>query len=199
MPDPAVAALTTDPTARVLVFIDGQNLYKTCRSLFGHPLCHPHLPAQHLAGPRACVDCRFYTGRPNPNTDLTGARNLDRRLVIMRREGVTVVTRPLRYHWDWGHPGRRLPAPGPGVGPQQVRLTPWMRPQEKGIDLVIGLDVVEFLLTRASDARCCRGPRGDQVSSWPSWSLRSDGCYAWIASQVHARSIAGTCQVHRAP
>jgi len=26
-----------------------------------------------------------------------------------------------------------------------------MRPQEKGIDLVIGLDVVEFLLTRVCD------------------------------------------------
>jgi uncharacterized LabA/DUF88 family protein len=151
MPDPAVTALATDSTAKVLVFIDGQNLYKTCRSLFGHPLCHPHLLAQHLAGPRTRVECRFYTGRPNPNTDPNGARNLDRRLAIMRREGVTVVTRPLRYHWDWGHPGRRLPAPGPGVGPQQVRLTPWMRPQEKGIDLVIGLDVVEFLLTRVCD------------------------------------------------
>lgn len=30
-------------------------------------------------------------------------------------------------------------------------LSPWMRPQEKGIDLVIGLDVVEFLLTRVCD------------------------------------------------
>jgi hypothetical protein len=28
MPDPAVAALATDPAARVLVFIDGQNLYQ---------------------------------------------------------------------------------------------------------------------------------------------------------------------------
>ena len=97
------------------------------------------------------LGCRFYTGRPNPNTDPTGARNLDRRLAIMRREGVTVVTRPLRYHWDWGHPGQQLPAPGPGVPPQQVHLSPWMRPQEKGIDLVIGLDVVEFLLTRVCE------------------------------------------------
>ena len=102
MPDPAIAALATDPTAKVLVFVDGQNLYKTCRSLFGHPLCHPHLLAQHLAGPRTRVDCRFYTGRPNPNTDPAGARNLDRRLAIMRREGVTVVTRPLRYHLGLG-------------------------------------------------------------------------------------------------
>jgi hypothetical protein len=62
---------------------------------------------------------RFYTGRPSPNTDPAGARNLDRRLGIMRREGVTVVTRPLRYHWDWGHPGQRLPAPG-----SRKRMTP---------------------------------------------------------------------------
>ncbi len=95
--------------------------------------------------------CLTRRSRRNPNTDPTGARNLDRRLSIMRREGVTVVTRPLRYHWDWGHPSQRLPQPGPGVQPQQVMLTPWMRPQEKGIDLVIGLDVVEFLLTRVCD------------------------------------------------
>lgn len=30
-------------------------------------------------------------------------------------------------------------------------LTPWQRPQEKGIDLVIGLDTVEFLLTGVCD------------------------------------------------
>jgi hypothetical protein len=87
MPDPAVTALATDSTAKVLVFIDGQNLYKTCRSLFGHPLCHPHLLAQHLAGPTTHVECRFYTGRPNPNTDPNGVSNLDRRLAIMRPAG----------------------------------------------------------------------------------------------------------------
>src|SRR5258708_31677279 len=103
MPDPAVAALATDSTAKVLVFIDGQNLYKTCRSLFGHPLCHPHLLAQHLSGPRTRVECRFYTGRPNPNTDPTASRNLDRLLAIIPREGVTVVTRPVHYPSDLGH------------------------------------------------------------------------------------------------
>ncbi|HEY2577393.1 MAG TPA: NYN domain-containing protein [Streptosporangiaceae bacterium] len=151
MPDAAVEGLATNPAAKVIVFVDGQNLYKTCKSLFGHPLCHPHLLAQHLAGERRHVGCRFYTGRPNPNNDPTGARNLDRRLSIMRREGVTVITRPLRYHWDWGHQGRKLPRPGPNVLPQEVLLTPWMRPQEKGIDLVIGLDVVELLVTRVCD------------------------------------------------
>lgn len=151
MPDPAVSALATDPAAKVLVFVDGQNLYKACASLYRHPLCHPHLLAEALAGPRPHFSCRFYTGRPNPNLDPTGARNLDRRLNLMRQQGVTVVYRPLRYHWDWSHRGQGVPQPGPNVAPQQITLTPWQRPREKGIDLVIGLDVVEFLVTGICD------------------------------------------------
>jgi uncharacterized LabA/DUF88 family protein len=151
MRDPAVAALATDPRAKVTVFIDGQNLYKTCRSLFGHPLCHPHLLARHLAGARSLAECRFYTGHPNPNSDPVRARNLDRRLSLMRRNGVTVVTRMLRYHWDWGHGDTALPSPGPDVPPQRVMLRPWLRPQEKGIDVTIALDAVEHLLTRQCD------------------------------------------------
>jgi hypothetical protein len=80
------------------------------------------------------------------------ARNLDRRLGLMRRHGVTVVTRPLRYHWDWGQlGGTSLPTPGPDVPAQQVTLRPWHRPQEKGIDVTIALDVVEHLLTGRCD------------------------------------------------
>lgn len=48
----AVRRLASEPTARVMVFIDGQNLYKSCQKHFGHPLCHPRLLADHLAGPR---------------------------------------------------------------------------------------------------------------------------------------------------
>jgi uncharacterized LabA/DUF88 family protein len=153
MRDPAVEALATDPRAKVTIFIDGQNLYKTCRSTFGHPLCHPHLLARHLAGPRDLVGCRFYTGHPNPNSDPVRSRNLDRRLSLMRGHGVTVVTRMLRYHWDWGWRGddTALPSPGPDVPPRQVMLRPWLRPQEKGIDVTIALDVVEHLLTEQCD------------------------------------------------
>lgn len=149
-----IGQLATDQDARVMVFVDGQNLYNSCRRTFGHPHCHPHLLAEHLAGPRARnrVACRFYTGRPNPNIphETRRARNLDRRLNAMSRVGVTIVKRPLRYHWDWGHQ-EDLPAPGPGVAAQEVTMTPWQRPQEKGIDLAIGLDVVEFALTDLLD------------------------------------------------
>jgi hypothetical protein len=82
------AALAKDTNARVMVSIDGQNVYKTCRRLFGKPLVNPRLLAEHLAGARANnpVACRFYTGRPNPNVpgENERTRNLDRRLNAIR-------------------------------------------------------------------------------------------------------------------
>lgn len=150
----AVRALATDPNARVMVFIDGQNLYKACRKFFGRPHCHPHLLAEHLAGCRTAhrPSCRFYTGRPSQNMpgQRTKLRNLDRRLAGMRRMGVTVVTRPLRYHWEWGYQAE-LPEPSAHAEPQTVTMTPWQRPHEKGIDLALALDVVEFCLTNKCD------------------------------------------------
>ena len=149
---PSQTSLATDPDARVLVFVDGQNLYKECERLFQHALCHPHLLAELLAGPRTNhrVGCRYYTGRPNPNIAPLLASHLDRRISAMSGVGVTVTTRPLRYHWDWGH-RMPLPPPSPEQAPQAVTLTPWQRPQEKGIDLVLALDVIEFLLTDICD------------------------------------------------
>lgn len=150
----AVKQLAGDPNARVMVFIDGQNLYKQCKRLFNYPLCHPHLLAEHLAGPRTkhLPRVRFYTGRPNQNIagERKKARNLDRRLGVMRQCGIDVITRQLRYHWDWGHQ-EQLPRPKADVSSRTVELTPWQRPQEKGIDLVLGLDVIEFMLNDKYD------------------------------------------------
>ena len=150
----AVNALADDPNARVMVFIDGQNLYRTCLDLYGHPLCHPHLLAEHLAGPRTNKRCavRFYTGRHDPHRPEVreNARNLDRRLDLISRYGATIQKRQLRYHWDWGH-RETLPEPGPGVPEQTVTLHPWERPHEKGIDVLIALDAIEFVLADMCD------------------------------------------------
>lgn len=106
MPVPAVAALADAPTARVMGVVDGQNLHRRCKALYGHPSWHPHLLAEYLAGPRTVhrVACRFYTGVPSPNGpgERTKRRNIDRRLAGMRKVGVTVVARRLRYHDAWG-------------------------------------------------------------------------------------------------
>jgi hypothetical protein len=154
----AVRGLADDPKARVMVFIDGQNLYKHCLELYGHPHCHPHLLAEHLAGPRTHnrVAIRFYTGRPDPHrpAEKYKARNLDRRLDLISQCGATLIKRPLRYHWDWGmgqQQQQQFPKPGPDAEPQTVELKPWERPHEKGIDVVLALDVVEFILTDMCD------------------------------------------------
>lgn len=148
----AMAALATAPDARVMVFVDGQNLYKTCKELFGHPLCHPHLLAEHLAGPRTRnrVACRYYTGKPDPHREKWKASHVDRRLALISRYGATLQTRVLNYHWDWGHRAT-LPLPGEGVPEQTVTLHPWQRPHEKGIDVLLALDVIEFILTETCD------------------------------------------------
>lgn len=153
MPDP-VAGLASNPNAKIMVFIDGQNLYKTCKAIFGHPLVYPHLLAEHLAGPRNArrPSTRFYTGRPSQNIAGEGykVRNLDRRLHAMRASGITVITRRLRYNWEWGHQ-EQLPRPEASASPQTVQLRPWQRPQEKGIDAAIALEAVEFALLDAFD------------------------------------------------
>ena len=135
-----------------MVFVDGQNLYKRCEDYFGHALCHPHLLAEHLAGARSpeSVSTRFYTGQPDPNVDDIERRKrsqLDRRLAGMRKCGVTTITRELRYHWTWGpayDQRRKLERPGPNAGTVEVWTEAYKRGAEKGIDLAIGLEVVEF-------------------------------------------------------
>lgn len=133
-------------------------MVRTCTSGAKHstdtPLCHPNLLAEHLAGTRTQnrVATRFYTGVPSPNE--TGEkwkrRNIDQQLAGMRRVVVTVITRPLRYHDAWGIQDH-LPRPTRGDAPRTAQVAPWRRPQEKGIDLLIGLDVVEFALTDKFD------------------------------------------------
>ena len=61
------AELATDARARVMVFVDGQNMFKRCQDLFGHALMHPHLLAEVLSGSRTqsrVPSTRFYTGSP---------------------------------------------------------------------------------------------------------------------------------------
>lgn len=209
MADPAVAALATDPKARVMVFIDGQNLYKGCKELFGHPLCHPHLLGEHLVGPRTNkrFASRFYTGRPNPNVagEAVKTKHLDRRLNVIRKTGVTVVTRPLRYHWAWGHQ-QDLPRPEAGASPQTVTLTPWQRPQEKGIDLVLALDVIEFVLKDYCDVAIIVSLDRDlyeiptslrELRKFVQWPVRLEAAVPVPEGQKHPKVLPAFSYTHQ--
>lgn len=146
--------LAADPAARVMVFVDGQYLYKECGRVFHHPLCHPHILAAELAGKRQLVGTRFYTGLHDPRKypDLHGS--MERRLQAMHRNGVTYQTRTLQYVWEWGPDlatRRSLPPARRGEAPRTVAIEPYERAMEKGIDLFLALDAIDLAMTQKYD------------------------------------------------
>ncbi|HEY4451547.1 MAG TPA: NYN domain-containing protein [Solirubrobacteraceae bacterium] len=149
---PQSMARNLSPDARVLVFVDGQNAYKACERLFRHGACHPLLLADRVRAGRRLVGVRYYSGVHDATVDGRARSRADRRHNMMRTVGVTVIERPLRYRWEWGFDPRLLPDPMKNQGQQvQVTVTPFQRAREKGIDLSIGLDVIDLALRGAMD------------------------------------------------
>ena len=120
---------------RAVSFIDGQNLYRHAKDAFGHH--HPNYDPNKLAD-AVCADhgwvnsgVRFYTGVPSAQRAPMWHGYWNRRLTAMRRAGIAVTPRTLRYRVE------------------TIRLTdgsvhelPVER--EKGVDLRLGLDVVRM-------------------------------------------------------
>jgi uncharacterized LabA/DUF88 family protein len=169
-------ARNLDPTARVLVFIDGQNTYKACERLYRHGPCHPLLLADRVRAGRRLVGVRYYSGVHDPTVDGRMRSRSDRRHNLMRQVGVTVIERPLRYRWEWGFDQGLLPDPVRNRGQERtVKVSPYQRAREKGIDLAIGLDVVDLGLQGcmdvgvivSSDNDLCEAARSThQVTTW---------------------------------
>ena len=128
------------PDTRVVVFIDYQNVYHCARDLFfasgkaapwlgsvdpfrlGELLCrlgHERDPGRRLEG------IRVYRGQPDSRSGLKLSQSFDRQVANWRqRPGVTVRTRPLRYH--------RVSKPG--------NKPAWVA-REKGVDVMMALDI----------------------------------------------------------
>ena len=140
------------PTAdRVLVLIDGQNLYQALRRAHGTRV-HPLLLARELADGRELVGCRYYSGIHERDEDPDLFDFVTRRHDLMRRTGVTVVERTLRYHWEWEIIDD-LPRPDRAGDDEihRVRARRARVAREKGIDLALGLDAVYAAFTDAAD------------------------------------------------
>ncbi len=123
------------PTKRAVSFVDGQNLFRHAKDAFGHyhPNYDPSLLAEAVSARRGWFSqqVRFYTGVPSRRHDPRWHGYWSRRLVAMRRAGIHVTSRPLRY--------RREAIRLPGGSSKEVLV-----PREKGIDLRLGLDVVRM-------------------------------------------------------
>ena len=127
---------------RVMVFIDGQNLVKAMTHQF-HTRVHPVLLGRELAGKRELVETRYYSGIHQPRVNPKVHALATRRHKLIRRTGVTVIERPLRYHWEWSIMDD-LPPPHRADDDEvhSTRVNKRRVAREKGIDMALGLDAV---------------------------------------------------------
>ncbi len=129
----------TPKPKRAMGFIDGQNLFQHAKDAFGHhhpnydPLkLHQAVCATHGWIPNLV---RFYTGVPDRKHSPMWAAYWSNRVIALKRDGVYVTTRRLRYREK-----RILLADGS----EKIITTP----QEKGIDVRLALDIVRLARKR---------------------------------------------------
>lgn len=125
-----------------IAFIDGQNLFRHAKEAFGH--YHPNYNpvALHKAvcaanGWRPTI-VRFYTGVPDMKRDPEWAGYWNNRVLAMKRAGIVVTTRQLKYREKTGFNAN---------GDAETLIVA----QEKGIDIRIALDVVSLSLRKQFD------------------------------------------------
>ena len=86
---------------RAVSFFDGQNLYRHAKDAFGHhhPNYDPRKLTDSVCAERGWVNhgVRFYTGIPGADRAPMWHGYWTRRLTAMRRAGIAVTSRPLRY------------------------------------------------------------------------------------------------------
>ena len=136
-----------------MVFIDGQNLFKGLQRRFGTRL-HPLLLARRLAGPdRELVATHYYSGIHDPDENRPMHDLVRRRHDLIRRTGVIVTERTLRYHWEWRVPRGELDPPWYESAPARTtaKVERHRGAREKGIDVALALDAVSSILTDAAD------------------------------------------------
>ncbi len=135
-------AMEEPKVKRAVAFFDGQNLYHHAKAAFGHH--HPNYDPIALATALcraqgwANFGVRFYTGIPTSDKDEFWHKYWSRRLLAMRRAGILVVSRPLRYH--------TVHAPLADGSERLINV-----PQEKGIDVRLALDVIRMTLANQLD------------------------------------------------
>jgi hypothetical protein len=136
-----VAAPNGPVTARVVVFLDYQNVYYCAREAF-HPPGAPsqdgqidpvrlaELLARRSPFDRSLAQVRVYRGQPDATKDPEGLAAWSQQVETWRSDPrVVVISRPLRYPSDW----------------------PRSKPQEKGIDVALAVDLVLMAIRREYD------------------------------------------------
>lgn len=116
-------------------FFDAQNLYRHAKDAFGH--IHPNFDPTKLHAAVCATHswtpnlCRFYTGVPEHARDPQWTGYWNNRVMALKRAGVSVTTRKLRYH--------DTIVSNPDGSSQTVTSV-----KEKGIDVRLALDIVKY-------------------------------------------------------
>ena len=146
---------------RAVSFIDGQNLFRHAKDAFGYH--HPNYDPRKLADAVCATHgwnnkgVRFYTGVPSAHRSAMWHGYWTRRLTAMRRAGIAITSRPLRYRIEQV----RLPD-------GSIHEIPVER--EKGIDLRLGLDVVRMARNAEFDVAVIFSQ--DQDLAEVAWEIR---------------------------
>ena len=133
-----------------MAFFDGQNLYRHAKDAFGyhHPNYDPvklHHAVCAAKGWRPTLT-RFYTGVPSAVESPMWAAYWSNRVLAMKRVGVHVTTRPIRYHKE-----KVLDENGNPVLDRDGNQKFVTVPHEKGIDVRLALDLVSLARKRQFD------------------------------------------------
>jgi len=129
---------------RMVVFIDAQNFYRNARRAFFDDASDPYQWGQYRPWAvgellarrdpdRELASVRLYTGRPDANLQPKAHAANVRQCLAWEAAGCYVFHRPLRYPFGW---------PNAGTG---------QRPEEKGIDVALALDIVRLAQDGAYD------------------------------------------------
>ena len=136
---------------RVRVFIDGQNLFKGLSRTFKARV-HPLLLARELAGDRDLVGTHYYSGIHAEDENESMFDLVSRRHELIRRTGVVVTERTLRYHWEWRVDDDLPPPWRDDAGDRhKAKVKRYRGAREKGIDVALALDAVASALTDECD------------------------------------------------
>jgi uncharacterized LabA/DUF88 family protein len=137
-------------TINAMAFVDGQNLFRHAKEAFGH--FHPNYDVQKLHQ-KVCAEkgwrptlVNFYTGVPPQIESQEWAAYWSNRVLALKRAGVRVVTRPIRYRKTDVLDLDGMPLLNPDGTVKTVKT-----PQEKGIDVRIALDIVRLARKRQFD------------------------------------------------
>ena len=122
-------------TKRAITFVDGQNLYRCAKDIFGYT--YPNYDVIKLST-TICEgegwnlhEVRFYTGVPTVEDDSFWHNFWSTKLAILGKRGAKLFTRPLRYH------AKTFNIPDYGNYTAIIG-------REKGIDIRIALDAIRL-------------------------------------------------------